>query len=305
MLPPVFTSEPLKTVLDWLQHALEQHGEARCWVPDPDAGHALHLYAGEVLPTAGIHRPYLSWLDAADLLDAHFLTPEKRADGPEGFVLLHFRRRVTPPADRTEGRYAAGSEFQRIDKLEDPHLLHDLNEALRRADLKPGARILSLGVGSGRELALLEQAYPGHTFEVLGLDIEPSALELARQRFPVPNWHFEQRDVRALPDAALGRFDLILALSLFQSPGLVIEDLLRGLRLGQLAAGGSFIVGFPNVRYRGQTLSYGARMLNFARPDLSLLMRDVITVRRHLQKHGFTVYVTGKYEVLITAVSRP
>ncbi len=31
-------------------------------------------------------------------------------------------------------------------------------------------------------------------------------------------------------------------------------------------------------------------------------MRDVTAARRHLQKHGFTVYVTGKYEVLVTAV---
>ncbi|WP_425145579.1 SAM-dependent methyltransferase [Deinococcus sp.] len=291
----IFRREPLDTVLDWLHAELERAGEAICWVPDPDAGHGLGLYAGESGP-AGIHRPYLSWLDAAELLDAHFLTPEREGD----HVRLHFRRRATLPADRSADRYAAGSEFSRIDKLEDPHLHRDLAEALTRADLKAGARILSLGVNSGQELTLLESVYPGHRFELLGLDIEASALALARARFPA--FRFELRDVTTLPDPALGTFDLILALSLLQSPGIVIEDLLRGLRLGQLAAGGAFILGFPNARYRGQTLSYGARMLNFARPDLSLLVRDVAGVRRHLQRHGFTVYVTGKYEVLVTAV---
>ena len=298
----IFGREPLDAVLAWLEAELARAGEAVCLVPDPDAGHALGLYAGELGP-AGIHRPYLSWQDAAELLDAHFLTPQRHGD----YVRLHFRRRTTPPPDRSGERYAAGSEFSRIDKLEDPHFLHDLHEALMRATLSPGARVLSLGVNGGRELVLLESVYPGQSFEVLGLDLEESALAVARQRFPrarFPAFQFVQRDLTTLPDPALGRFDLILALSVLQSPGIVPEDLLRGLRLGQLAPGGAFILGFPNARYRGQTLSYGARMLNFARPDLSLLVKDVAAVRRHLQKYGFTVYLTGKYEVLVTAVGR-
>lgn len=48
--------------------------------------------------------------------------------------------------------------------------------------------------------------------------------------------------------------------------------------------------------------SYGARLRNFARPDLSLLAADVTQARRGLQKQGFKVFVTGKYEVLVTAI---
>ena len=281
--------------MNWIRAALEQTGEARLDVPDPDAGHRLGLYPGEAGPH-GIHRPYLTWQDAADLLDAHFLTPQRQGD----HVQLHYRRRLATPPDRSAGRYAAGSEFSRVNKLEDPHFLHDLAEALTRANLQPGARVLSLGVNGGRELDVLEQVYPGHALQVLGLDLEASALEAAQARHPA--YDFRVRDVTAPGLAALGHFDLVLALSLLQTPGVVQEDLLHALRSGVLAPAGTLILGFPNARYRGGELSYGARTLNFERPDLSLLTRDVTAARRHLTRHGFTVYVTGKYEVLVTGV---
>lgn len=295
---PTYTTEPMAEIFDRLRAELREQDEASLRVPDPDTGHLLGLYPGEVGP-AGVHRPYLTWTDLADLLDAHLLTPLPEAP----YVLLRFRRRPTATPDRSARRYAAGSEFGRLDKLEDPHFLHDLREALTRAALRPGARVLSLGVNSGRELAVLDQVYRGQALEVLGLDLEPSALEQAQARFP--DYRFQQRDVTAPGLADFGPFDVVLALSLLQSPGIVQEDLLRTLRGPLLAPAGTLILGFPNVRYRGGDPSYGARMLNFTRPDLSLLMRDVTHARRHLQRHGFTVYVTGKYEVLVTGVRRP
>jgi SAM-dependent methyltransferase len=337
---PTLTSEPLSTVLNWLRAELAACGEARLNVPDPDAGQRLGLYPGEPGP-AGIHRPYLTWLDLADLLDTYFLTPvrltptrltplQEGEPRDEGYVQLHFRRRPIATRDRSAERYAAGSEFGRVNKLEDPHFLHDLSEALTRAALPPTARVLSLGVGSGRELDLLEQVYPGQAFKVLGLDLDASALERAQTRHP--GAVFWQQDVmkpelveRCLAGgdeaaqgesaqgesaqgssrqwaSAQGRFDLIMALSLFQSPGINQADLLWTLRTRLLAPSGTLILGFPNARYRGNELSYGARMLNFTRPDLSLLVKDLAAARKQLQAHGFKVYVTGKYEVLVTGV---
>ncbi len=206
-------------------------------------------------------------------------------------------RRLAPPS--REGDYGAESEFQRLDKLEDPWFLHGLTEALQRARLSTGARILSVGVNAGRELGALALAYPGQAFEVVGLDTDESALQLARQRFP--HWTFEPGDVNALR-SDLGRFDLIVALSVLQSRNVNLDLALRGLLKQHLSAAGSIIVGFPNCRYSGGEVRYGARMLNFRDPDLSLLLADAALVRRHLHKHGFKVYVTGKYEVLITGV---
>ncbi|GAA4018731.1 class I SAM-dependent methyltransferase [Deinococcus rubellus] len=285
-----FGPEPLSEVLPRLRAALLETGEVRFSVPDPDAG--AGLYAGEV-GAAGRHRSYPVWLDVADVLGARMLTPGVLEGGRIELTLQRL-----PPALRGGG-YGAESEFQRVDKLEDPWFLHGFTEALQRAWLKVGAQILSVGVGAGRELDALALAYPGREFEVTGIDLDESALGLARERHPA--WTFQAGNVNALgPD--LGRFDLIVALSVLQSRGVNLDVALRGLMKQHLKPGGSLIVGFPNCRYTGGELRYGARMLNFRDPDLSLLMADVALVRRHLHKHGFKVYVTGKYEVLVTGV---
>ncbi|WP_161882637.1 class I SAM-dependent methyltransferase [Deinococcus alpinitundrae] len=286
----IFGLEPLAEVLLRLRAALLAAGEVQLNVPDPDVG--AELYAGEI-GRAGRHRSYQTWLDVADVLGARLLTPQRLAGER---VELTLRR--LPPLVRGEG-YGAGSEFQRIDKLEDPWFLVGFVEALTRADLKAGARVLSVGVGAGRELDALALAYPGVTFEVMGIDLDASALTLASERHPT--WTFETGDVNALR-SDLGRFDLITALSVLQSRSVNLDVALRGLMKQHLNPGGSLIIGFPNCRYAGGELRYGARMLNFRDPDLSLLMADVALVRRHLHKHGFKVYVTGKYEVLVTGV---
>lgn len=262
-------------------------------VPDPDLG--LGLYAGETT-AAGIHRPLLVWADLADALGAHLLLPERLLGG---HASLHYRAYAAAPAPDDSGYDPAG-EWGRVHKLEDPILLLTLTEALRRVNPPDGGRVLALGVNSGRELEALRLAFAGRRFEVVGLDLDQRALDAAQQRYPA--WEFVQADVNALPPT-LGKFDLVLALSVLQSPGVIQDVLLANLRKKHLSAGGGLILGFPNARYCDGFLSYGARMRNFARPDLSLLMTDVTNARRGLQKHGFKVFVTGKYEVLVTAIA--
>ncbi len=288
-----FTHEPLSEILPAVRAALRERGEVRLNVPDPDAG--LGLYAGEVGP-GGVHRPWSVWTDLADLLGAHLLTPER---GEAGRVWLGLRLQHAAPAPDADG-YGAHSGWQRVNKLEDPVFLLTFVEALRRARPPAGGRVLALGVNAGRELEALPLAFPGQALEVVGVDTEASALEAARAR--VPHGTFLPLDVTALPRPELGRFDLIVALSLLQSPGVRADVLLSALRRHHLTGGGGLVLGFPNARYRDGALSYGARMRNFARPDLSLLTADVTDARRDLQKRGFKVFVTGKYEVLLTAI---
>ena len=177
--------------------------------------------------------------------------------------------------------------------------LFTLQEALRRVAPPPGGRVLALGVNAGRELDALTLTFPDLALHVTGLDLDPDAVAAARARHP--DGHFEVRDVRELPDETLGRFDLVLALSLLQSPGIRQDVLISALVRQHLTAGGGLVLGFPNARYRDGTLSYGARTRNYRRPDLSLITADVTDARRRLQKHGFRMFVTGKYELLVTA----
>ncbi|GGO35137.1 class I SAM-dependent methyltransferase [Deinococcus humi] len=293
-----FTLEPLSAILPAVRAALADGGEVTLEAPDPDLG--VGLYAGE-LGVAGLHRPWSVWTDLADALGAHLLTPERVGAGRVRFGLRAF---APTPAPDASG-YGARSEWARVDKLEDPVLLLTLVEALRRIGLPPAGRVLALGVNTGRELDALalafpERSYPDQSLEILGVDTDASALRRARDRFP--GAAFLQLDVTGLPHPDLGRFDLIIALSLLQSPGVRGDVLLKGLCRHHLTETGGLVLGFPNARYRDGVLSYGARMRNFERPDLSLLCADVTDTRRNLQKRGFQVFVTGKYEVLVTAL---
>ncbi|GMA14017.1 class I SAM-dependent methyltransferase [Deinococcus metallilatus] len=288
-----FTHEPLSVILPAVRAALTEAGEVNFTVPDPDAG--LGLYAGETT-AQGIHRPWQTWADLADLLGAHLLTPERVG---EGRVRVRLRTYKDAPAPDADGYGAAGA-WVRVDKLEDPVFLFTLVEALRRVNPPAGGRVLALGVNAGRELDALALAFPNRTFEVVGVDLDETALAAARARHPHAS--FRVLDVTTLPAPDLGRFDLVLALSLLQSPSIRQDVLLRALRRDHLTPTGGLILGFPNARYRDGFLSYGARLRNFARPDLSLLTADVTAAHRGLQKHGFKVFVTGKYEVLVTAI---
>ncbi|ADV68873.1 class I SAM-dependent methyltransferase [Deinococcus maricopensis] len=287
-----FSFEPLSAVLPALRAALAAAPLVAFTAPDPDAG--VGLYAGEVTAW-GVHRPYGVWVDVADRLGAHLLTPER---AEEGRVRLRLRRDASGVLRGGAGGYGADAAFQRVDKLEDPAFLEDFLEALGRAPLRAGARVLAVGVNSARELRALALAYPDLALDVVGVDVDASALALAAQRFPA--FTFVERDVNAAPWADLGRFDLIVALSVLQSPGVDLDRAVRTLTRAHLAPGGTVVFGFPNARYVDGRLSYGARLRNFQRPELSLLMKDVAQVRRYLQKHAFRVFVTGKHEVFVT-----
>ncbi|GAA0512898.1 class I SAM-dependent methyltransferase [Deinococcus depolymerans] len=282
----------MSVLLPAVRDRLRAAGEVTLEVPDPDAG--LGRYAGEVT-RHGVHRPWHTWTDLADLLGAHLLTPDRAGEGRVRLTL----RTHAPARDPDHAGYGPDGDWARVNKLEDPVFLATFTEALRRVNPPQGGRVLALGVNAGHELDALPLAFPGRPLTVVGVDLDPAAAQAARERHPHAT--VLAADVNALPPE-LGRFDLILALSLLQSPGVTQDVLLAALRRHHLTPTGGLILGYPNARYRDGTLSYGARMRNYARPDLSLLSADVTNARRGLQKHGFKVFVTGKYEVLLTAI---
>lgn len=287
-----FKTEPISHILPIIKQELEAGLPLKITIPNPSLG--TGLYAGETAEH-GIHRPWQTWLDLANHLGAHFLNPQIQPDGTACFELKPYAKAPAPDAQG----YGMGSDWERVNKLEDPIFLATFLEALERINPPNNSRILALGVNSGRELEAFALAFPERQFEVVGIDLDASALELAKQRFPAAT--FLQANAHELP-SELGKFDLIVALSLFQSPGIQQDVLLASLRKQFLTPTGGFILGYPNARYKDGFLSYGARMRNFAQPDFSLITADLTNAKRGLQKHGFRVYMTGKYEILVTAV---
>lgn len=292
------SSTPLFLAISQLADQLDRRSSVtfRVLNPDPFLGH----YAGEELligENTYLFHPLRVWMDLADRLDCYLLTPVKEG----AFLSLTFQKKAAKQRDRTQSsnteKYGAQSEFQRIHKLEEPCFLLDAIQALQSLNLPADARILDLGVNSGEELQLLDLACPEHQFEVLGLDHSESALELARQRFP--QHRFQVADINRLPED-LGQFDLILSIGTLQSANIEVEPVFRRL-LKHVKPEGNWILAFPNSRYSGGEVSYGARMVNYRDPELSLLFKDVAFFRRYFQKHRYAVNVTGKYYILVTA----
>jgi SAM-dependent methyltransferase len=285
-----FHDEPLIEILRHVEAALAD-GPVCVEVPDPDLGRGL--YAGERVDGLA-HRSWRSWCDLAERLGCRLLTPR-----PAGarHVALRFEP-LGPEAAWHRGagpeKYGAESEFARVRKLEEPGFLLPLLEALGEVRLRPGARVLDLGVNRGDELAVL----PADA-RVLGVDHAESALAEARRRFP--GHAFVAADLNALPED-LGRFDLVLSIGTLQSPGVDDRALLRRLVQRHLEPTGALLLGFPNCRFRDGEVLYGARTRNRRDPDAAPLVRDLAFYRRYLDQHRFRTLVLGKYDLLLTAV---
>jgi len=292
-----FTDEPLSAVIDYVRAQIDAEGSACIRVPNPDLGHGL--YSGERIDGDGPrHRPLRVWTDLADRLCLRLHTPVAQ----EAFIELTFERldaaaRLLRRDVRGPGKYAPGSGFERASKLEEPDFLLDMFDALERCGLPAAPQVLSLGVNAGDELIAVQERHPDAVFT--GIDHDAAALEVARRRFGDPH-RFLTADLTALPE--LPRFDLVLCIDTLQSPGVDDRAVLRHVVQSLLQPTGSLILGVPNCRYVDGELLHGARMVNFRQPELSLLLKGVAFYKKYLQQHRKQVFVTGKHELLITAI---
>lgn len=302
---PTFRDEPLVVIVRVVRAGLARAGRVTVHVPDPDLG--AGLYAGERVRVAGealIPRSYRVWCDLADRLEARLRTP-RASDRGEAFVALTFDALAADEPWQATGddRYGAASAFQRVHKLEEGGAI-DYLDALERARPPAAARVLALGVNRGDDLAALDalDPPPQEPLSFVGVDRAASALALARARFPASRHRFIEADLNDLERLDLGRFELVLALGVLQSPGVDDRALLRALVQRHLTDGGALVVSLPNGRYRDGELVYGARVKNLREPELSLVVRDLAFYRRYLHQHRFRVFVTGKRELFLTAV---
>ena len=67
--------------------------------------------------------------------------------------------------------------------------------ALTAAHLLSEGKVADMGMGSGTGGEALASLYPG--LEVIGVDVEPAMVELARERYDLPNLRFEIGDIAA------------------------------------------------------------------------------------------------------------
>jgi SAM-dependent methyltransferase len=313
-----FTHEPLSEVIAYLRAQLQATSSVTITVPNPDLTHghypgeleripqprhAVSLGlgpAGGVAKTPGArrHRPLRVWTDLADRLELRLRTPMPSGDTLAlTFEALDRNASLLPRGTRGPGKYAPGSGFERASKLEEPDFLLDLDDALERCALPASPRILSLGVNTGDEFVPILGRHPDAL--CTGIDHDAQALDVARARFGDPH-RFLQADLARLPD--LPRHDLLVCIDTLQSPGVDDRAVLRHAVQHLLHPHGCLILGIPNCRYVDGELLHGARMVNFRQPELSLLLKGVAFYKKYLQQHRKRVFVTGKHEILVTAI---
>lgn len=290
----IFYNESMPEIIEKGREILEKDKQLMITIPSSRSGSEI-FYTGERTEN-GIYRPLHVWTDLADVLGASIEIFEYD-DLTTSFLLT-----VLPTMYSTDREgYSPDGEWGRVNKIEDPFFVESLTESIGRvSQKKEDMRILALGMNDGRELFLLEKYLP--QCYLLGIDKEPRAIDEAKKRWQYKTcWEWQIGDINHLPEE-IGQFDLIWCLSVLQSPSIRIDTWLANMRKYHIHSETAFILGFPNAKYRAGVLSYGARMKNYARPDLSLITADLTDLRRRLQKMGYRVYMTGKYEIILTAV---
>ncbi len=300
----------MEEIITWFAantHELEARGSISFETLNPDLGEG---YAGENLKIEGktyVYRGYKSWTDLAELLMCKMLTPEKST---YPLVKLRFEKLETQSSfhldtqSPKEEKYGIDSSFSQINKMEEPAFLYYYSQALQNAKLSERTRVLNLGINTGDEFLVIKNTLDTNKYEkinLVGIDHSKTAIEYAKMCFPENNTAFYTHDINDRESLNIGRFDLLVSIGTLQSPSINFKPFFMSLVQNYLEKDAAIILGFPNSRWVGGEMIYGAKAPNYAMSEMSLLYNDVIFCKKYLQQHKYRVTLTGKQYVFLTA----
>ncbi|MCX6062503.1 MAG: methyltransferase domain-containing protein [Campylobacterales bacterium] len=303
-----FTSESMNTILAWANETLKESDTIAFKVLNPDIGRGR--YAGEIVMISDItylHRSYKAWSDLGELLVCRMLTP--KAVSEHTIQITYEKLDLNDSfhhSDDKEEKYGTESRFAAIHKNEEPAFLSPYLRALRSVKVGEKKRILNLGINTGDEFDLIRQILPHDEYlnlELVGIDHSQTAISHARERFSEGNATFYVHDINDLASLELGKFDLIITIGTLQSPGIDFKLLFMQLVQEYLIRDGAIILGFPNCRWMGGEMIYGAKAPNYSYSEMTLLYKDVYYCKKYLQQKKFRVTLTGKNYIFLTGTS--
>jgi ubiquinone/menaquinone biosynthesis C-methylase UbiE len=149
------------------------------------------------------------------------------------------------------------------------------------SNLPGGGRIIDIGCGNGRNCRLVADSYA----EVLGIDVSPRVLELARTRDNPANVRYEVHDIHEISPDEVGTFDAVFSTNGVFSMGDISAVLPQLRRL--VAPGGRLVV------------------LDITRPDEAPDDPDAISSQqsRYPFEVAHTIYqVSGDVERTVAAI---
>jgi len=302
-----FTSISMQEILPIIKDTLKNRTSVSFNVLNPDLG---EVYAGHNLVIDGqtyIYRGYKAWMDLAELLMCKMLTPKESA---YPLVTLTYKKLEIKDSfhlsskENKEEKYGINSHFSQIHKMEEPAFFYYYQQALYNVCLEKKKRVLNLGVNRGDEFEIIKNTLDSKTYasmEFVGIDHSKSAIEYAKSIFTEENVTFHAEDINALDSLELGCFDLLISIGTLQSPSINFKPFFMSLVQNYLEKGAAIILGFPNSRWVGGEMIYGAKAPNYVMSEQSLLYNDVMFCKKYLQQKKFRVTITGKQYVFLTA----
>lgn len=301
-----FTSQSLSIILAWAYETLKDNTTLSFEVLNPDISRGS--YAGESVTLDDItyvYRSYKAWSDLGEILFCRMLTPKIIS---ESTIQITYEKLDLDDSfhhsDAKEEKYGTTSRFASIHKNEEPAFLSPYLKALRSVKVGAKKRILNLGINTGDEFDLIRTILSSEEYrhiKFVGIDHSVSAIAQARERFGEGNATFYVHDINELASLELGRFDLIITIGTLQSPGIEFKPLFMQLVQEYLTPHGGLILGFPNCRWMGGEMIYGAKAPNYPYSEMTLLYKDVYFCKKYLQQKKFRVTLTGKDYVFLTA----
>lgn len=301
-----FTTASMQEILPILKEHLKSNERVAFEVLDPDLGG--DGYAGEQIVIDDVsytYRSYKAWTDLAELLMCKMQTPK---EGTYPFVKLTFVKLRTQSSfhldthSPKEEKYGTDSHFAQINKMEEPAFLYYYEQALSNVKIDQRTRILNLGINRADEFTVIKNRLDTNKYEsmrLVGIDHSQSAIEQARTSFPEENVSFYAQDINDLDALNLGRFDLLISIGTLQSPGINFKPFFMNLVQNHLTQDAAIILGFPNSRWVGGEMIYGAKAPNYAMSEQSLLYNDVMFAKKYLQQKKYRVTLTGKQYVFL------
>jgi len=299
-----FTQQTMQTILTQLQNALLKEESITFTILNPD----LHdTYAGNTVTIEGkcyLHRSYKAWLDLAELLMCKILTPEKVT---EHLVQLTFVKLGTDSfhtETKDSEKYGIQSHFSQIHKMEEPAFFFYYVQALKNVYIEKRKRVLNLGINRADEFEVIKNILDTNKYEnmnLVGIDHSKTAITYAKNVFPESNVTFYTHDINDLDVLQLGKFDLLISIGTLQSPSINFKPFFMKLVQEYLEQDSAIILGFPNSRWVGGEMIYGAKAPNYAMSEMSLLFNDVIFCKKYLQQKKYRVTITGKQYIFLTA----
>ena len=302
-----FTSSSMQEILPILEDKLKNSTDISFEVLNPDLGDG---YAGETMvinDQAYIYRGYKAWSDLAELLSCKMLTPK---EGTYPLVTIRYTKLETQNSfhldldGKKKEKYGLNTQFAKVHKMEEPAFLYYYTQALHNIQIENRRQVLDLGINTGDEFQVIKNSLDVHIYEKInftGIDHSNSATEYARKRFQEDNVQFYCHDINDIDTLKLGRFDLLISIGTLQSPSINFKPFFMSLVQNYLTNDAAIILGFPNCRWVGGEMLYGAKAPNYTMSEQSLLYNDVMFCKKYLQQKKFRVTITGKQYVFLTA----